>query len=271
MRNLIFVLVLLFSPSYLFSGEPDKKLHSECLYPTVTVVAKNINMMGTGVIVRSEKISDNLYHNVVITCSHIIRKGEDYEVVKGKYKDWSKLEGACKYDCEVYETNRLHDLGVVIFSSEDKMPVATLDFDTKLFIGNKVFRIGCGLNDEPRLDYGRITSLNGIVGNIKNSYRTSIPTVPGDSGGPVFHNYKVIGIMAAIRSLRFGWIQLPVFNISYVLPITRYKIWDKELNGAISFVYDKAKKLPVMSYFIIKLKSKEINKKVVPANHWEKK
>jgi hypothetical protein len=72
--------------------------------------------------------------------------------------------------------------------------------------------------------------------------RTSIPTVPGDSGSPVFHNYKVVGVMRAVRV----WRTQPVFQISIAVPIISLRLWNEETKGALEFTWngDNFPKMP---------------------------
>src|ERR1700677_4111856 len=71
-----------------FGGEVDKKLHQECLYPTVYIGRADKRAYGSGVIIRSEKASENLYKNAFITCGHLVEEGViDYEVKFYLYED----------------------------------------------------------------------------------------------------------------------------------------------------------------------------------------
>ncbi len=133
------------------------------------------------------------------------------------------------------------DVAIGIFTSTESMPTAELDFKPNLFIGNRVFRIGCGLQGYPRLDYGNLTSYKK---NPKPTFRTSVMTVPGDSGSPLFHEYKVVGIVVEIQ----GYHGLPVFSISYAVPLERFKRWDAENDHALDFAWDKSKPLPELEF-----------------------
>jgi hypothetical protein len=233
--------------SHLYAGEIDKELHEKCLYPTVMIFSQSVSSVGTGVILKSSKQKDNTYLNLVATCAHILKMTPaefetennsqkqhkmikppryEYVVAVGEYEDWSKLVGVESYECEVRVLDEKKDIALITFVSEKKLYVVDLDLQPKLYISNEVYRIGCGMADPFRLDYGRITSIDGGFGELhstKNTYRTSIPTVPGDSGGPVFHKYKLIGVTQAVRSISTGPIsQAPIYHISYVIPLSRY-------------------------------------------------
>ncbi len=72
------------------TAEPDKKLHKQCLYPTVKVTPNTRHSYGTGIIVRSVKIKEGEYHNVFITCAHVADSTEQYVVKVYEYKNWSQ-------------------------------------------------------------------------------------------------------------------------------------------------------------------------------------
>ena len=118
-------------------------------------------------------------------------------------------------------------------------------FDIKTCIGLEVIKFGCGLGGQPRLDEGKITSRNvPITTAQKKVYRTSVFTVPGDSGSPIFYKHKVIAVAEAIRKHQDGFIQYPVYGISLAIPITELKQWNDEIDSIIGFVYDKEQKIP---------------------------
>lgn len=247
-------LILLFFCTFLslsHGGEVDKKLHQECLYPTIYVGRSDQSSYGSGVIVRSDKVNDNLYKNVFITCAHLIDETSiDYEVKIYVYENWSQVKDIKSYPAAFFSYQRDLDVAIGVFYSTEQMPVAKLDFDPKLFIGNDVFRIGCGLGDDPRLDYGKLTAIRKLP---KPTFRTSVMTVPGDSGSPLFHDYKVIGIVVSVRSFR----NLPVFAISYAIPLERFKQWNDANNDNLSFPW-KDKKLPEMVFRYLKFKQYDI-------------
>lgn len=256
MRKLIPVLILLFY-TFVFltkinGGEVDKRLHQECLYPTIYVGRADQSGYGSGVITRSEKVNDNLYKNIFITCAHLVDDNNiDYEVKQYIYEDWSQVKEIKSYPAVFCAVNHDQDVAIGVFFSDKPMPTAKLDFDPKLFIGNEVFRIGCGLGDDPRLDYGRLTAYKKTL---KPTFRTSVMTVPGDSGSPLFHEYKVIGITVSIRSFR----NLPVFAISYAVPLERFRQWDKANNNNLNFAWDTTNKLPEMQFRYLQFKNYEI-------------
>ena len=258
MRRIIFAFLVL-TTSIGFSGEPDKALHEKCLYPTIMIMNENPKAVGTGVVIKSIK-KDDKFHNYAFTCAHILipvpqenpqppvvqtqpdpapatdaiptikitakakAKAKDkYEVSIriGIYENWSTLVGHKQYPLEILVIDRVKDIALVKFVTENSVHTADIDKDPKLYIGNKVCRVGCGMSEPFRLDYGEITSMKNSIGNmIKGTYRVNIPTIMGDSGGPVYHEEKLFGLAQAVRSLPDSLV--PICHMVYVIPISRF-------------------------------------------------
>lgn len=213
--------------------------------------ANNCVACGSGVIFKSEKSGDQ-YDNYVLTCNHVLAAKrvnfhgffglmvdpKSYLVRKANYKDWSTFVGFTDFESDVVYRNKDADIAVLHFVSTEEMPTSVLDMDPKLYIGNDVFRVGCGLSEVMKVDYGKITAVHhDSLAGLKGVFRTSIPTIMGDSGGPTFHKtedgYKCFGIAQAIRGgktesyvpLSRGQLAVPVpyfvFHISFVLPVNK--------------------------------------------------
>jgi S1-C subfamily serine protease len=239
-----------FLPNTTNAGEVDKQLHQKCLYPTIYVGRVNKSTYGSGVIVRSQKHKDG-YRNVFLTCAHVVHDNYlDYEVKQFIYEEWSQVSETKTYPALFYAVNHEQDVAIGLFYSDEEMPVADLDFSPKIYIGNELFRIGCGLGGEPRLDYGKLTQYKKLP---KPLFRTSVMTVPGDSGGPVFHENKVVAIIVSISSVR----NLPVFNISFAVPLQRFKDWNDKIEKSLDFAWTK-KKIPELQFRMLEFKQYEI-------------
>jgi len=250
--------ILVASVTSAFCGEPDKVLHEKCLYPTVMIMNENPKGVGTGVIVKIIKKKD-LYENYVFTCAHVMipvpvpeappeatpppadvapsvtptnlvvkPAKEKYEINirVGIYENWSTLVGYKNYPAEVLFVDRDKDIGLVRFESQSENSVAELDKELKLYIGNDVLKVGCGLNEPFRIDSGKITSISRSIGNmIKDTYRVSSPTIMGDSGGPVYHENKLIGLSQAVRNAHASSpfpVSVAVPHMAYFLPVRRF-------------------------------------------------
>lgn len=249
-----------------FSGEPDKKLHEKCIYPVVMIVNADNSGSSTGVVVRSEKIEDDKYHNVAITTAHGMKNKVVVNVYK--YKNWSEMDHTEKFPGSMYYVNPNADLCVIIFITKNKLPTADLGLEEKLYFKSKILRVGCGLSDAPRIEEGIITGINMKWG--KNTvHRMSIYTLPGDSGGPIFHNYKIIGFTQSIRTTRASpWTKTLHYHYAVAVRIKDLYVMKKLEKGGIDFLTDKKEPLPVISYF--KLKTDFLNQKqrAIPTNPW---
>jgi len=96
----------------------------------------------------------------------------------------------------------------------------------------------------------------------KDSIKTSVYTIPGDSGSGVFCNYRLIGLAQAVGSIeqdeepkwnsledflrpKFLRPRTPLYGVSYVIPIRFLLEWDKEAKGSVEFVYNHDIPLPI--------------------------
>lgn len=234
MRHIFFTLACVFCLFIVYPMEatgPDKKLHEKCLYPTIQIINSNDKPTGTGVIVRSIKLSEKEYCNIFLTCNHVV-SNEIMTIRVFQYEKWSSLKGQQSFTAWFYAHHSTNDMAIGYFLTPNKMPTSDIDFDAEIFIGTDIFRIGCGSGDEPRLDYGKVTSVRNKLMSV-DTIRTSIFTIPGDSGSPVFYNNKIIGIMVSIRSSRNG----PLFNISYAIPVENFQKWSRDYNNNLDFVW----------------------------------
>jgi len=255
-KNLTAIAVVFFLTSVCIAS-PNEKLHKECLYPTVMI--QTSTGCGTGFVVRSEKVGKE-YRNVILTCEHVVRDIKFPKVILPLYENWSSLVGVKTYESIIYFEDEDKDIAILLCLSKEKMPIAKLDFKSKLYIGSDILKIGCGLGDEPRIDFGQITSLKSLFCP-KGTFRANIYIIPGDSGGPVFFNYKVIGLSKAVRTLPKGQL-LPKF--SYVVPISRIKT----CGDSCKFVYNKICDLPVLPYYALKMREYILNSDRFKPTSW---
>ena len=254
--------MMIMSP--VFSGEPDKKLHEKCIYPTVMITNANGSGSSTGTIIRSEKMKDGKYHNVAITTAHgLINK---VMVTLPNYENWSEIGEVIRYPAVLYYTNKKVDLAVVIFVSEKHLYTADFGFKEKIYIGNKILRVGCGLGDAPRLEEGVITGVN--MPSIANTmvYRMSIYTLPGDSGGSVYNeDYLIIGFTQSIRSDHFAN-GLKYYNYTMAVRIASLEEMIKTEKGGLDFI--KEGNLPTFGYFKLKIDFLTQDQRAIPASIW---
>lgn len=262
MKHILMLLAVLI-PSVLFSEElhkitPNETLHKKSLYPTIKIIS-GTDAIGTGCILRSEKNNNyfkDQYLNVAITANHVIKENQ-FLVHVPKYKNWSEIDGFSEYQGTVHSINKEKDLAIILFVSPNKLETAELDLDSELFLGTELFKIGYGLGDDIRLDFGCVTSVKTInPPMLKNFVRINAYTIFGDSGGPVFYknSYKIIGITNAIRGIQGSML----FSQSYISPISGLKDWNKSLNNGIKFVFDDKTEIPLTSTYQLWLKDYNI-------------
>jgi len=267
-------IVSLILPIILFSAEPDKKLHEKSLYPTVKISYTKTNCdcedckkkppvaVASGFICKSIKLSDDLlkdkFMNVVITAAHTVDANPNNLLTNiGIYNNWSDLLGFEYFPTIIYGLDSVKDLGVIIFLTDKPKPYVDLDFTDSLYFGTDIYKIGYGLGDDPRLDYGQITAIDTkIPEKLRGFMRTNAYTVFGDSGGPLFlkENRKVIGVASSIRGSETVYLH----KQSYFSPISWLKIWDNETKGSLSFIYKDDIKIPKTLIFQMWLKEFEI-------------
>jgi S1-C subfamily serine protease len=215
-RLLIALCVGFLLASSMSAGEPDQRLHLECIYPTVLITSQQ--NYGSGVIIDSRYCEDKQkWRNTVLSSAHVFTQGRKYEVLVGCWANWSEFAHYWYFDCEIGRIDYDQDICTVQFLSDSKLLTAKVSKDCKLFIGNDVVKVGCGLGDEMRLDYGKVTA---IESRRKGRFRMSAMCVPGDSGGPVFHDYELVGITESVRYMATREkVSIPVPHIAYALPI----------------------------------------------------
>lgn len=241
-----FLLIFLVVPFYFFYK--TNVISNKCIYPTICVY-NDSGTTGSGVVTRSEKYED-FYYNVALTCSHLLAGDDrlnptDYRVKIPIFKN-SKVLYYQDYPCIIYEKNEEYDLAIIIFPSHKKLQCADINFNCKLNINDEIMKIGYGLGDDLRIDHGKITSVDGKLNGHKNLYRMSAFAIFGDSGGPVFHNYKLVGITQGVRSMG----QIPIFDISFAGSIKNLKRWQLEVED-IEFSYDRTKNLPMAPIYFL--------------------
>ena len=235
MKKFLLVLFLTAAPLS-YAGEPDKELHEKCLYPTVLLWSDT--NIGTGVIVKSEKVGDK-YHNIVFTAAHVVISAQGkatspYTVYLPKYKNWSENDGYFEFPTVIHRIDAATDTAVLSFESRFPRKYAEIDWKPQLFIGNSVVRFGAGMGKEIRLDTGQISSVNynPEPSSPQAIYRTNIFTMPGDSGGPLYHENKLVGICHGIRSRIWNVnntkIDVPIYNYSLYIPIRSFSPKDLE-------------------------------------------
>lgn len=241
MWKFLYFIVILVCPNNLLADEFNKTLHEKCIYPTILI--SNKDSYGSGAIAKCIKL-DKEYLNFFITCNHIIHHG-NYTVIVFDYEN-SKIISGNEYKCLFYAKNPKLDLAVGAFISPKPMPIVDLGIEEKLYIGSVVSSVGCGAGDYPRFEEGKI---NAIQSKFFEKVRSSLHVIPGDSGGPVFHKNKLVGVVNSIRT----WKDHFVFSTSFFTPLSDLEMWSKENNQFLAFLWLN-NDYPKLIYHKLKLK-----------------
>ena len=234
--------ILCFISSATLAGEPDKHLEDHLIRPTVAILGDGEE--GTGTVIRSEAISDNQFLNVVLTAAHVTEDMKTPKIYVPGWSDYSKRSSARDqvFEAATFAQNKHKDMALMIFLSPKKMPTAELGLDTKVYIGNEVQRVGIA-KSESILETGKVTGLR------KSGVRTAMMAAFGYSGGPVYHEGKLIAITQAFREANQ--------EDSFSIRVTVLKSWaakDKKVA-----IYDIKNPLPKIS--LVNLVSKALTEK----------
>jgi V8-like Glu-specific endopeptidase len=244
MINKIFLLFFILVGS-VHSAEPDQELHYKCIYPVIRIQNKSGNSFGSAFVVRSEKVG-NCYHNVAVTCQHVTDGKTSIVIRTPEYVNWSTYVKNIESKGVVYFENVKEDLAVVLFKSDKALYCCDFNFDENLYIGNDVEKTGFGEHNIVRHDWGKITSVNISIDS-SEGYRFTCPTVPGDSGGPLFYKNQVVGIIKGVAT--FNSNQL-FTNCGVAVKAATIKRLSEE-NPEISFLTSDSK-LPALPYMQLK-------------------
>ena len=233
------IIILLFLGASLFfsKNKNDDQFVKKCLQPTVSVINKKNKTTGTAFVVKSERLNNNLYCNIAISCEHVT--ANKLYISIHEYTDTYFHAGESLVPALTLAKNKDNDVSILMFLTKNKMPTSNMKFDKNLKLRQKVFTVGCGLGDSPRFSEGYITELTPSKNNLKN-IRTSVCVVPGDSGSALFtEDYEVIGIANYIKAMTNNQDKFPVTNISNFKSIQLIEKLFK--NEKFDFVFSSSK------------------------------
>jgi len=236
------------------------KLHEECLYPVVRVIAGSAGGSGTIIYSEDRDIKD-VYDTYVLTNHHVVeslitvgkqwspvlqanvdtesRKTAKVEVFR--YEKLSKVVGRESFDADIitYSDNKVgHDLAILKLRCGRKFNnVAKLrkrNMADKLFLFEGSLVVSCTLGHSPIITMGHITSLNDEIDS-KRFILSSAQISFGSSGGALFRGdtYELIGVPSRVALQ--GWGQVANY-MGYSVPIDRIYEWLE--SEKLAFFYD---------------------------------
>lgn len=221
-------------------SEPDQKLELQVVRPTIRLYDEERTISGSAVVIRSELQANGTYINFALTCHHVTvgLTGKPVAIV-ARYSDWSVFEKNERFPLLVVSEFKDSDLALVMFVSDKPVDCADVGMDEKIYLGDRVIGTGCAFQEPARLDFGQITGLTPT-----GRLRAQLNAIPGDSGGGLFHNNKLVGIKSQCRMIQMFPAYPPqgVFNISFHSPVTHIKIW-QEVDETVA-LYKKETTVP---------------------------
>ena len=144
--------------------------------------------------------------NYLVTCYHCVKNAIHVEIVLPSI-------GKKRYSVEIISICPLYDIALLRLNSENTFPHGSFNIESnsisKVKVGDKVEAIGFPLGQS------NIKMTRGIIsGHQFGNYQTDSPVNPGNSGGPLLWNGKIIGIVSS------GF--LFSNDIGYAIPIEKF-------------------------------------------------
>jgi len=136
----------------------------------------------------------------ILTNYHVVDEAKRFEVELGEGSERKT------YAAELLQVDKTNDLAILKIKDPAFKTLPPLEYAFKesgqIDVGSSVFTLGyplalSGMGKEVKFTDGKISAKTGYEGAL-NSFQTSIPVQPGNSGGPVFNAQgQLIGIINA--------------------------------------------------------------------------
>lgn len=183
-----------------------KEIGSGSGQANISAADQDVRGTGSGVIFSSG--------GYILTNYHVIEDANKFVV------ELSDNGAKHSYKAEVVTQDKDNDLAILKISDEKFTTLPAIKYAFKesgqLEVGSSVFTIGyphalTGMGKDAKFTDGRISARTGYNGSV-NSFQSSIPVQPGNSGGPVFNEKgQMIGVInASIRNTD---------NVSYAIKL----------------------------------------------------
>lgn len=172
---------------------------------------QNVKSTGSGIMISKD--------GYLVTNFHVI------EDAKGTVMVEITRDGTTKnFKASIIKSDKENDLAILKIEDSDFKPYAKIQYAFKengsTDVGSMVYTIGfpmalAGMGKEAKFTDGKVSSKTGY-NNAINSYQTSVPVQPGNSGGPLFDEKgKLIGVINA--KIKDG------DNVSYAIKLNYIK------------------------------------------------
>jgi S1-C subfamily serine protease len=233
----------------------DKMIYKEIDFKSTGAIAssnadRDVKSTGSGLMFSTS--------GYIITNNHVIDNSNKI-TIEMNYKGVVK-----SYNAVVAQKDIDNDIAVIKIKDETFVPIDPIRYAFKesgaADVGASVFTIGypfalSGMGKGAKFTDGKISSKTGYNGAI-NSYQTSIPVQPGNSGGPIFNDKgEFIGV---INSKIMG-----ADNVSYAIKLNYIKNLIELLPDSPLFPNDQSiglstteEKVKVLSEYVVLIKIK---------------
>lgn len=161
----------------------------------------NSDSSGTGFFI------DN--NGTILTCFHVIEDSVKVDII-------IPIEGHDKYEAEILSVCPSYDIALLRVKGYKNKNYLELGDSDNINQKDKVIAVGFPLSEQSNINL-KIT--NGIISGTHNILlQTDTPINEGNSGGPLIHNNKVIGVNSQKIA---SWM---ADNIGYALPIYYFNL-----------------------------------------------
>lgn len=210
----------------------------------------DIKATGSGVIFSSS--------GYIITNYHVVENSSKFivEVIENSNKK--------DYKAELITQDKENDLAILKIKDDKFVNLSTIKYSFKengqLDVGATVFTIGfphalTGMGKDAKFTDGKISAKTGYDGAV-NSFQSTIPVQPGNSGGPVFNDSgQLVGVINATMN--------NTDNVSYTIKLNYIKNLIELLQDKVDLPSDNSiskssleEKIKVLTNFVVLIKVK---------------
>lgn len=135
---------------------------------------------------------------IILTAAHVVDRSGAITV---------RDRNGTKATATLLWANKAKDIALMKIDDDAaaKIPAASL-FCGAVKEGDDVTVVGNPLGEEFVSGFGRIAGAARKAGKVESVYVTNVATVMGQSGGPLFHNGKIVGVvsMVMVAPMPFG-------------------------------------------------------------------